>query len=155
MTLKQYRLLSAIVTLAAVAASAAIGTYLREQLVLGLALMFVAVVYILSIARKKITETVEDERDKEISGRAATMAILSYAGIMLVIALSLVGFTEGGAHYLPIALNLMDSTFVLLFTYSLIYQYNARLKFADSLVIFSAITLIYFIYRFISGLLLL
>jgi len=85
---------------------------------------------ILLILRKRTEGIPADERDRETGGRAALVAMLSFAYTALAAACILFIFQDDDPSYPVIAATLAYSACVLMIVYSFIFSYLDRYRFS-------------------------
>jgi uncharacterized membrane protein len=107
--------------------------------------------------RSRVKEVMEDERDRENAGRAATLAIQLYSWMAVVVMFVLLMKQDSNSLYGPMAMVLAYSTCMLMVIYSAVFQYHNNIKFnikkIISLVCFALIVafLVLLTLRFLSG----
>ncbi|MBI4778974.1 DUF2178 domain-containing protein [Candidatus Falkowbacteria bacterium] len=81
--------------------------------------------------RKKVVEVIADERDYQIGGKSALLAIqlTSWAGVIIMFILY--ALSDTNPFYQPIAMTLAFSVCVLMLMYSAIFKYYSKHNFKD------------------------
>lgn len=120
MSLKQYqRVKLIIVVLIAMVFSQSI---INRNYLIPIATLIVSALVLLML-RKRVKEIVADERDYELGGKAALLAIQIYSWLATLVMFVLYALRDMNPAYEPIAMALAFSTCVLMLTYSLIFNY--------------------------------
>jgi uncharacterized membrane protein len=96
-----------------------------RQPILAVLVMLAAVGVMMSL-RKKVTETVADERDYAIGGNAARYALTAYAYVSAVVGVFLVASQSTNPAIEAVGITLAYSACGLLIAYSIIYQYLSK-----------------------------
>lgn len=120
MTLKTYnriRLLIVVITAFIFSQSLVLRNFFIPIVVLGLSSL------ILFYLRKKVTELIADERDYQIGGKAALLAIQLTSWIGVIVMFVFYALGDKNPIYQPIAMTLAFSICILMLTYSIIFQY--------------------------------
>jgi len=154
MTSKQYKKIKLIITV--IIAIIFGQSIVLENYILPIITLIISSL-ILLILRKKVKDIMIDERDRELGGKSALIAIQIYSWIAVVAMFILYAFRSINPFYEPIGMTLAYSTCILMLIYSLIFRfYNKEtfsknkkkyIIFATSLAIFIA----FFSVRFFSG----
>ncbi|HNY36133.1 MAG TPA: DUF2178 domain-containing protein [Candidatus Pacearchaeota archaeon] len=76
--------------------------------------------------RKKVIEVVADERDYQIGGKSALLAIQLTSWIGVIIMFILYALSNANPFYQPIAMTLAFSVCILMITYSFIFKYYSK-----------------------------
>jgi uncharacterized membrane protein len=154
MTLKKYQQIKLIVTaVIAVIFSQAI---LYQNYLIPLATLVVASLVLIYL-RRQVKEVVADERDYALAGKSASWAIQIYSWIAVVAMFILYASKNLNPAYEPIAMTLAFSTCLLMFIYSLIFNFHNKVKFTNNkskfilLAIILSIFLGIFTLRLFSG----
>jgi len=112
---------------------------------------------ILLILRRKVKGIMVDERDRELGGKSALIALQIYSWIAVIAMFVLYSFKDVNPAYEPIGITLAYSTCLLMITYSLIFHFYNKASFAKNkkrYIIFAiilAIFIAFFSIRFFSG----
>lgn len=123
MTLKQFQVLkiaTAVIVSIAVGMSVASRNYLIPIMVVALALV------ILLVARRMVKEIIADERDYEIGGKAALMAIKVFSWVAVVVMFTFFAFSDVKPDLSIAALTISYSVCLLMLIYSAIFKYYSR-----------------------------
>lgn len=149
MTLKQFRFLK-IITAAIVAMafsqSLIAGNYFIPILVLAVAFL------VLFYAKKRVREVVADERDYEIGGKSAFLAIQIFSIIAVIITFVLYYSRASNIFYEPVAMTLSFSVIALMLLYSLLFNYDARFKLGDKRTFYLTLLVVIILAIFLGGL---
>ncbi len=81
--------------------------------------------------RKKVVEIIADERDYQIGGKSALLAIQLTSWIGVVVMFVLYALSNTNPFYQPIAMTLAFSVCILMLTYSVIFKYYSKHNFKD------------------------
>jgi len=81
--------------------------------------------------RKKVVGVIADERDYQIGGRSALLAIQLTSWIGVIIMFILYALNDTNPFYQPIAMTLAFSVCALMLTYSVVFKYYSKHKFKD------------------------
>lgn len=133
MTLKKYqkiRLLVVVIVAMLVSQSLVLNNFfipLVTVVVSSLTLMFL---------RRRVTEVIADERDYQLGGKSAMLAIQIYSWIAAVIMFVLYSLRSTNPAFEPVAITLAYSTCLLMVTYSLVFKFHDRLKFSKNKIIY-------------------
>ncbi len=92
-----------------------------------LGLSFLVLFYL----RKQVVEVISDERDYQIGGKSALLAIQLTSWIAVIIMFVLYALSDKNPFYQPIAMTLAFSVCVLMFVYSIIFKYYSKHSFKD------------------------
>lgn len=87
---------------------------------------------VLMFLRHQITEVIADERDYQVSGQSAMLAIQIYSWTATVIMFVLYSLKATNPAFEPVAITLAYSTCLLMLLYSLIFKFHSRLKFSKN-----------------------
>lgn len=154
MTLKKYQQIKLIITVViAMIFSQAI---LYQNYLIPLATLVVASLVLIWL-RRQVKEVISDERDYALAGKSASWAIQIYSWIAVVAMFVLYAFKNLNPAYEPIAMTLAFSTCLLMFVYSLIFNFHNKIKFTNNksryilLAIILSIFLGIFTLRLFSG----
>lgn len=123
MTLKTYnkiRLGVVIVTAFIFSQSLVLRNFFVPIMVLGLSSLT------LFYLRKKVVEVITDERDYQIGGKSALLAIQLTSWIGVIVMFVLYALSNANPFYQPIAMTLAFSVCILMFTYSVIFKYYSK-----------------------------
>ena len=154
MTLKKYRQIKLIIT--AVIAAIFSQAILYQNYLIPLATLVVASLVLIWL-RRQVKEVISDERDYALAGKSASWAIQIYSWIAVVAMFVLYAFKNLNPAYEPIAMTLAFSTCLLMFVYSLIFNFHNKIKFTNNksryilLAIILSIFLGIFTLRLFSG----
>jgi uncharacterized membrane protein len=123
LTLKQYQTIRLIITffLALSFANLLVLKNFFLPIIL-LAIAFLVLMYL----RKSVKGVLADERDYQVAGRAALLAIQVCSWIGVVIMFALYALSDKNIFFQPIAMTLAFSVCVLMLLYSLIFKYLIR-----------------------------
>ena len=123
MTNKHYKILNGINSaFLAIAISITVAT---NNYILAIIAISIALTVSL-IARRTVKEILADERDYQLSGKAATLSINIFSVIASIIALALMFQRYSNPNYLIIGYTLSYSTCFLMLAYSVIFKYYAK-----------------------------
>lgn len=154
MTIKKYQQIKlAITVVIAIIFSQAI---LYQNYLIPLATLVVASLVLIYL-RRQVKEVIADERDYALAGKSASWAIQIYSWIAVVAMFILYAFKNLNPAYEPIAMTLAFSTCLLMFVYSLIFNFHNKIKFTANknrfilLAIILSIFLGIFTLRLFSG----
>lgn len=128
MTLKTYnkiRLVIVIVTAFIFSQSLVLRNFFIPIMVLGLSSLT------LFYLRKKVVEIIADERDYQIGGKSALLAIQITSWIGAIIMFILYALGDTNPLYQPIAMTLAFSVCILMLTYSTIFKFYSKHSFKD------------------------
>lgn len=126
MTLKQYRILKiAVVAILAILVSQSV---LARNFVIPV-VGIVAANLALLFWRGRVKEIIADERDYEIGGRAARLAIQAYSWLAVAAMLAFYAYQKNNPAFEAVALTLAYSTCLLVLLYSLFFRYHSRVAF--------------------------
>ncbi|MFA5175141.1 MAG: DUF2178 domain-containing protein [Patescibacteria group bacterium] len=123
MTLKTYnkiRLGVVIVTAFIFSQSLVLRNFFIPIMVLGLSSLT------LFYLRKKVVEVIADERDYQIGGKSALLAIQLTSWIGVIVMFILYALSNTNPFYQPIAMTLVFSVCILMLTYSVIFKYYSK-----------------------------
>lgn len=123
MTLKKYQTIKlTIVVIIAIIFSQSIinGNYLIPLATLLISTL--ALIYF----RGQVNEVIADERDYQLAGKSAGIAIQIYSWIAVVVMFILYSQKESNSYYEPVAMTLAFSTCILMFTYAFTFKYYNR-----------------------------
>jgi uncharacterized membrane protein len=81
--------------------------------------------------RKKVTGVIADERDYQIGGRSALLAIQLTSWIGVIIMFILYALNDTNPFYQPIAMTLAFSVCALMLTYSAVFKYYSKHNLKD------------------------
>ena len=154
MTLKKYHQIRLIVviTLSILVSQSLV---LKNYLIPAFAVVIASLT--LMLFRRQVKEVLADERDYANAGRAAFLAIQVYSWLTVIPMFILYAFRDTNPGYEPVALTLAFSTCILMIMYSLIFNFQAKVKFSQSknkfivLAIVLAIFISIFTLRLFSG----
>lgn len=88
--------------------------------------VMIASVLILMLLRRQVKEIVADERDWQIAGKAALIAVQAYSWIAAILMFILYSLRSQNNLYEPIALTLAFSTCVLMLAYAFTFRFVAK-----------------------------
>jgi uncharacterized membrane protein len=129
MTLKKYQQIKLIITVViAVIFSQAI---LYQNYLIPLATLVIASLVLIYL-RRQVKEVISDERDYALAGKSASWAIQIYSWIAVVAMFILYASKNLNPAYEPIAMTLAFSTCLLMFVYSLIFNFHNKIKFTNN-----------------------
>lgn len=101
--------------------------------------------------RKKVKEVLADERDMEIGGKAAMLAIRIFGWISIFPIFALYAFRDRNPSYEPIGMTLAFSVCILMLLYSAIFRFYHKMKFSDKRMIYTIFVLIgFFVFAVMS-----
>lgn len=129
MTLKKYhkiRLIVVVITAMLISQSLVLNNFfipLITVILSSLTLMFL---------RRRVTEVIADERDYQLGGKSAMLAIQIYSWIAAIIMFVLYSLKANNPAFEPVAITLAYSTCLLMVTYSLVFKFHDRLKFSKN-----------------------
>jgi len=154
MTIKKYQQIKlAITVVIAIIFSQSI---LYQNYLIPLATLVVASLVLIYL-RRQVKEVIADERDYALAGKSASWAIQIYSWIAVVAMFVLYSFKNLNPSYEPVAMTLAFSTCLLMFVYSLIFNFHNKIKFTANknrfilLAIILSIFLGIFTLRLFSG----
>jgi uncharacterized membrane protein len=148
MTNKQYKVVRIIVTIF-LAIIFSQGIILENYIIPIISLIIGSLV--LLILRKKVKEVVADERDYELAGKSALLAIQIYSWIAVILMIVLYSFRDINPAYEAVSMTLAYSTCLLMFSYALIFRFYNKVKFSKRKTIYSILFIILaLIFAFIS-----
>ena len=81
--------------------------------------------------RKKLVGVIADERDYQIGGRSALLAIQLTSWIGVIIMFILYALNDTNPFYQPIAMTLAFSVCALMLTYSAVFKYYSKHNLKD------------------------
>ncbi|MDP2709381.1 MAG: DUF2178 domain-containing protein [bacterium] len=81
--------------------------------------------------RKKVVGVIADERDYQIGGRSALLAIQLTSWIGVIIMFILYALNDTNPFYQPIAMTLAFSVCALMLTYSAVFKYYSKHNLKD------------------------
>lgn len=142
LTLKQYQIVRLIIVI--VLAACFSNLIVLKNYFLPIALLILASL-VLMYLRKKVKGVIADERDYQIGGKAALLAMQVCSWIGVVAMFVFYAFSDTNPFYQPIAMTLAFSICILMLVYSVIFRYYERIKFSDKKLIFSVIIFILFL----------
>jgi len=154
MTLKKYQQIKIVVTI--ILAVVFSQFFFTKNFVLPVAILIAGSLFLLFL-RRRVKEVIADERDYAVAGKAASWAVQIYSWIAVISMLIFHSFKDLNPAYEPIALTLSFSTCLLMFIYSLIFNFHNKIKFTQNksrffiLVIILSLFLGTFIIRLFSG----
>lgn len=123
MTIKNFRILRIIISaLLAIATSISVMT---NNYILAIIAISIAITVSL-IARRTVKEVIADERDYQISGKSAVLAMNIFSIIASIISLALMFQRYNNPTYLIVGHTLAYSTCALMLLYSFIFKYYAK-----------------------------
>lgn len=128
MTLKQYqkiKLFSAIIL-----AMFFSQCFVYKKFILALIILPVVTLILLWL-RKKVKEVIADERDYEIGGRAALLAMQIFSWIGVIAMFGFYAFSELNPYYEAVAVTLAFSVCFFMLLYSFIFKFYSRVKFSN------------------------
>lgn len=129
MTLKKYQQIKLIITVViSVIFSQAI---LYQNYLIPLATLVIASLVLIYL-RRQVKEVISDERDYALAGKSASWAIQIYSWIAVVAMFILYASKNLNPAYEPIAMTLAFSTCLLMFVYSLIFNFHNKIKFTNN-----------------------
>lgn len=123
MSLKQFKivkLITVVILALIVSSSVSFGNYAIPLMALALA---AAILYAL---RKRVKEVIADERDYQVGGKAAIMAVQLFSWVAALVALILYARRDANPVFEPLALTLSFSACFLLLLYSFLFKYYYR-----------------------------
>jgi uncharacterized membrane protein len=129
MTLKKYiqiRTLTSIVVAFFVSQSLILNNFFFPVMVVLISTL------VLTYLRRQVKEIIADERDLQLGGSAALLAIQIYSWIAVIIMFVLYSFRNLNPSYEPVAITLAYSTCLLTISYSLIFKFYSRLNFVKN-----------------------
>ena len=92
---------------------------------------FVLSSLLLLYLRKKVIEIMADERDYQIGGKSALLAMKLTSWIGLIVMITFYVLSDKNPFYGPIAMTLAFSICVLMLSYSIIFGYYSKHNFKD------------------------
>jgi len=149
MTYKQYRgaKLAVVMVLAFVFAQSII----RENFFLPVALLAIGALVMIFL-RRRLDGVVADERDYQIGGKAAILAIQIYSWLAVIGMFAFYSQKSVDQSFEAMGMILAFSTTILLLLYALIYRYYDKFKFSDKGFIYTFLVLIFFVVMAVAGL---
>lgn len=114
-------------------------------------IVLIAAYLVLLALRRRVDEVIADERDYANGGRAAMLALQIYSWGATIAMIILYSFADRNPTYEPIAMTLAFSTCLLMLIYSLIFRYNANMKFSDKKLWYIIFVIIFFSITFIAS----
>jgi len=154
MTLQKFQVVKALI--AAVLAALMAMAVIRQNYILAVAAVVIAVLLIM-VLRRQVKEVVADERDLEASGKAARMAISIFSVLACLLAFPFLIFRTYSPDYELVGSTLAYSACALLILYSLMYKYyeSGVPKGSRAVYIISVAILVFVLFiigaRFLSG----
>lgn len=125
LTLKQYQI-ARIITVIILAASFSSFIALKNYF-LPIALLVVASL-LLMFLRKKVKGVLADERDYQIGGKAALLAIQICSWIGVVVMFVLYALSDTNIYFQPVGMTLAFSVCALMLIYSITFRIISRIK---------------------------
>jgi uncharacterized membrane protein len=125
LTLKQYQIARLVIVF--ILAFCFANLIVLKNYFLPIALLVLASL-VLMYLRKKVRGVLADERDYQIGGKAALLAMQVCSWIGVVIMFVLYAFADKNIFYQPIAMTIAFSVCVLMLMYSFIFKYLNRVK---------------------------
>jgi uncharacterized membrane protein len=154
MTIKQFQKIKlVIIVLLAMSVSQLISF---KNYFLPIALMIVASL-VLMFLKRRVKGVLADERDYEVAGKSALLAMQIYGWTSAISMFILYAFKEHNPAYEPIAITLAFSTCFLMLLYSLVFRYYSHFSLTDKKMIYLVVVIIFlfiaswFSIRFFSG----
>lgn len=142
MTLKKYQTIRLIITIIiAIIFSQSIITNNFFIPIITLLISTLTLIYL----RKKVSEVIVDERDKEIGGKSALLAIQIYSWLAVIIMFLMYSLRNINPFYEAVALTLAFSTCILMLLYALIFRYYNKIKMTDKKLAYTALVLVLFV----------
>jgi len=123
MTFKKYnkiRLGIAFVTALIFSQSLVLHNFFIPVMILGISSL------ILFYLRKKVVDVIADERDYQIGGKSALLAIQLTSWVGVIVMFVLYVLSDMNSSYEPIAMTLAFSICFLMLTYSVIFNYYSK-----------------------------
>ena len=142
LTLKQYNTIRLIII---VMLSVSIGNMIALKNFFIPVILVVISSLLLMYLRKKVKGVLADERDYELGGKAALLAMQVYSWIAVVAMFAFLAFSYINPFYELIAMTLAFSTCILMLLYAVIFRYYEKIKITDRKLIFSVILLASFL----------
>lgn len=123
MTLQQFNAARLIIALivAAVVGQAVV----QNKYMLAMAALFIAII-LMRLFKRRVTEVIEDERDHEIAGRAALIAMKTFAICGSIVTLVLLSLRQNYPAYEAAGSVLAYATCAILLLYSFVYNYLVK-----------------------------
>ena len=133
MTLKKYQTIKLILTvLLAVVFSQC---FVYKKFILMLIILPIVTLFLLWL-RKKVKEVIADERDYEIGGRSALLAMQIFSWVGVVAMLIFYIFSDLNPYYEAVAITLAFSVCSFMLLYSLIFKFYSRVKFSNKKILY-------------------
>jgi uncharacterized membrane protein len=128
MTLKQFRAIQLflVMVLAVVVGWATV----RQNYVIPIVATALAVM-LLFYLQNKVKEIIADERDYEVGGKAARLAISVFAWLMIIVMFALLAFRGQNPDFEILAVTLGYSVCLLMVIYSLFFRYYDKVAFLE------------------------
>lgn len=139
MNLKTYRNYR-ILTVIALSMSVSYGM-MEKNFFIPVIAIIIATLFLLQL-RKHVKEIVADERDYEIGGKAALLAIRIFGWFAIFPIFALYILRDRNPAYEPIGMTLSFATCFLMLLYAVIFRYYHKFTFSDKKTIYSIIVLI-------------
>lgn len=95
---------------------------------------------ILMYLRRQVKEVIADERDYQLGGKSALLAIQIYSWTAAIIMFVLYAFRDLNPAYEPVAVTLAYSTCLLMLSYSFIFKFYNRFNFAKKKAVYYFLT---------------
>jgi uncharacterized membrane protein len=95
--------------------------------------------------RKSVKEIIADERDYEVAGKSALLAIRVFGWISLIPIFALYAFREQNPAYEAIGMTLAFSICILMLLYAVIFRFYHKITFSDKKTLYAVLVLIGFL----------
>jgi uncharacterized membrane protein len=95
--------------------------------------------------RKSVKEIIADERDYEVAGKSALLAIRIFGWISLIPIFALYAFRDRNPAYEAIGMTLAFSICILMLLYAVIFRFYHKITFSDKKTLFTVLILIGFL----------
>lgn len=151
MTLKQFKILKLVIVVilgATVGASVNYHNYIIPVVAMAVAIS------LMFFFRRKVKEIIADERDYEIGGRSAGLAIQIYAWLAVAIMFFFLGYYElnPAPEAMTVVATLAYSTCLLLLLYTLLFKYYNKISFLEKKFIYVVAGFIILLFMVVAGL---
>lgn len=123
----------------------------RQNYVIPIVAMTFTIV-LLFYLQGRVKEIIADERDYEVGGRAARLAITVFSWIIIIAMFSLLAFGEQNPEFKALAVALGYSVCLLLFLYAIFFRYYNKVSFLEKKIVYIIIGILLVLLAAVAGL---
>ncbi|OIP79435.1 MAG: hypothetical protein CO002_01060 [Candidatus Portnoybacteria bacterium CG_4_8_14_3_um_filter_44_10] len=149
MTLKRFRIIQLFVV---IVLAGSVGWATVRQIYFVPIMATALAVILLFYLRSMVKEVIADERDHEIGGKAARLAITMFCWIVIIVMFAFLAFRGYGPYFETIAVALGYAVCLLMVLYTVFFRYYNQVAFLEKKFVYILVGALLILFLIIAGL---